>query len=131
MNFIVDINIIYEDSTTVTLKTLTDSDITTQVKQFLIPFTPTGKFKFQINHMEDYGNIIYFGNSLCVSTATFDNTIKTSQVTLTSPIPIDRDVPPEGNSLEKHKQKLLEKENKQHKQHKHHKHHKHHKQHKQ
>ena len=127
---IVDINIIYEDSTKITLKKLTDSDITTQVKQFLIPFTPTGKFKFQINHQEEDGNNIFFGQTLGIAGEP-DYTIKTSQVTLTSPIPIDRDVPPEGNSLEKHKQKLLEKENKQHKQHKHHKHHKHHKQHKQ
>jgi hypothetical protein len=107
---IVDINIIYENGTTVTLKKLTDSDITTQEKQFIIPFTPTGKFKFQINHMEDNGNIIYFGKFLSVSLSTFDNTIKTSQVTLTSPIPVDKDLPLSGNSLKKHKQKLLEME---------------------
>lgn len=114
----VDINIIYEDTTTVTLKTLTDNDITTVEQEFLIPITPTGKFKFQIIHKENNGNIIYFGRSLRIVSETFDNTIKTSQVTLTSPIPVGKDVPINGNSLslKKHKQKVLEKKNKQHKQ---------------
>lgn len=116
------INIIYEDATTVTLKTLTDDDITFEDPQFIIPFTPTGKFKFQIIHKENNGNTIYFGNTISITTIVApDYTIKTSQVTLTSPIPVDKDLPPEGNSLKKHKQKLLEiieKKNKQHKQHK-------------
>lgn len=106
-----DINIIYEDGTSKTIKTLALADINTIPFlgiEYSFQFTPAGKFKIQFIHSEDYGNFLYLGRNISITSSGYDNTIKTSQVTLTSPIPVDKDLPLDGNSLKKHKQKVLD-----------------------
>jgi hypothetical protein len=109
-----DINIIYEDGSSETIKKLSlYTDIiyennTLLEIEYIFQFKPTGKFKIQFIHSEDWGNNLYLGRNIGITSIGNDNTIKTSQVTLTSPIPVDKDLPLDGNSLKKHKQKVLD-----------------------
>ena len=98
---VITINIVYEDATVQEVQKLSENDITvvedSSWEFTTVNFTPTGKFKFQINHEQDFGNIIYLGPSISIPSSK-DYSIQTSQVTLTSPVPVDKDIPVSGNT---------------------------------
>ena len=100
------INIVYQNGLVQNVVTLSERDIPTNTEDGEIPkpyefaFTPTGKFQLQFVH-NCKGNAILIGNEMYIASPDSGYTIKTNQVTLRSPIPVDKDIPAIGISTKK------------------------------